>query len=57
MAGELEMGLKLLGRHLGAGGVELGGAVEAADSRQPGEFNAVWERLGLDGKLGDGVEI
>lgn len=57
MAGELEMGLELLGRHLGAGGVQLGGAVEAADSRQPGELNAVGEGLRLDGQLGDRVEV
>lgn len=57
MPGELEMLLKLLGRHLRAGGVELGGAVEAADAGEPGELDAVGEGLGLDGQLGDGVEV
>ncbi len=51
------MRLKLLRRHVRAWRVQLRRAVEAADARQPGILDAVGERLRLDGKLRDRVEV
>lgn len=54
---EPEVSLKLLGRHIRAGGVELGQAIETSDPREPCVLDPVWERLCLDGQLCDGVEV
>lgn len=51
------MRLELLRRHVWAGCVELLGAVQAADTGQPGVLDAFGEWLCLHGKLGDGVEV
>lgn len=51
------MRLELLCCHVRTRGVELLGAVQTADSGQPGVFDAVGEGLCLHGKLGDGVEV
>lgn len=57
MPGKLQMGLELLRRHVRPRGVELRGAVETADSRQPRVLDAFGQGLALDGQFGVRIKV